>query len=91
VLSLGDYETLLADHGIYAFRRTTADTSALIIFNVGRQPVTVDLTVNAFQGVDRRYQQAWPSGDGTVSMQGGRVRNLVVPARDAVVLVAEIQ
>jgi neopullulanase len=89
VLSLGDYETLLADHGIYAFRRTTADTSALIIFNVGRQPVTVDLTVNAFQGVDRRYQQAWPSGDGVVSMQGGRVRNLVVPARDAVVLVHE--
>jgi glycosidase len=31
VLSLGDYETLQADHGIYAFRRTTDNASALII------------------------------------------------------------
>ncbi len=89
VLSLGDYETLLADHGIYAFRRTTADASALIIFNSDRQPVTVELTVNALQGVDRRYRHVWPSSDGVVPMQGGKVSNIFVPARDAVVLVAE--
>jgi hypothetical protein len=89
VLSLGDYETLQADHGIYAFRRTTDNASALIIFNSSRQPVMVDLTVPALQGVDRRYHHAWPSSAGVMQMQGGKVSNIVVPAREALVLVAE--
>lgn len=89
VLSLGDYETLYADHAIYAFRRTTADASAIIIFNTEHQAETVALTIPALQTVERSYSDVWQTGE--YQMQGGKLSQVVVPARDAVVLVYEAQ
>lgn len=93
VLSLGDYQTLQTDHAIYAFRRTTADASAIIIFNVGHHATTVDLPVDLpvdligkdLHTVDRCYRDVWQNGE--YQMQGGRLPTISVPARDAVVLV----
>ncbi len=88
VLSLGDYETLYADHTIYAFRRTTADASAIIIFNTGHQAVPVNLTVQGLADVTRTYRNVWDTGDH--AMQAGKFANISVPARDAVVLIHEV-
>ena len=87
VLSLGDYETVYADHTIYAFQRTTANASALIIFNNGQQATPVDLTIKSLQGVNRRYRHVWQQGEAEV--RNGKLSKLVVPARDAVVLIYE--
>lgn len=84
VLSMGDYETLYADHTIYAFRRTTADVSAIIIFNTGHHPVTLDLPVPALQDVTCRYDHVWQTGE--QSMVQGKLSKVTVPSRDAVVL-----
>lgn len=79
VLSLGRIATLYADHTIYAFQRTTADASALIIFNNGHQAATVDLAVKALQGVNRRYRHVWQRGE--EEMRDGKLTQVVVPAR----------
>jgi len=89
VLSIGDYETIYADHTIYAFRRTTADTSALIIFNTGHHPVTMDLTVPALHNVTCRYDHVWQTGE--QPMVQGKLRKVAVPGRDAIVLVHEVK
>jgi cyclomaltodextrinase / maltogenic alpha-amylase / neopullulanase len=84
VLSLGDYETLHSDHTLYAFRRTTIDASAIVIFNTGNQAKTVDLTVKAMADVDLCYRDVWHVGD--YQLQGGKLASVTVPARDVVVL-----
>jgi len=87
VLSLGDYETLHADHTIYAFRRTTADASAIIIFNIGHRATSVDLTIANMPASTHTYRNVWDTGEHR--MQAGKLANISVPARDAVVLIAE--
>lgn len=85
VLSLGDYKTLYADRTIYAFQRTTADASAIIIFNSGSQSKRVELTLKEMPTVDRCYHDVWHTGD--YQMHKGKLTNISVPARDVVVLV----
>ncbi|MBX3015126.1 MAG: glycoside hydrolase family 13 protein [Caldilineaceae bacterium] len=87
VLSQGDFETIYADHTIYAFRRTTASTSALIILNAGVQDTTIALTINALQTVTATYTDVWHTGE--YQLQAGQLDAVTVPPRDALVLIHE--
>jgi hypothetical protein len=87
VLALGDFQALYASPEgghLYAFRRDLAGESAIVLFNVGHDAVTINLPVGADRE-GRLYTNHWGSGEYTV--QGGKLKRVHVPARGAAVLI----
>lgn len=84
VLRSGTVETLYADHGIYACLRRIDDAAAVIVFNTRLTPIEITLSDldPAWEGVT--FRDVWHSGQ--VAVTQGSLREVSVPARDAVVL-----
>ncbi len=85
VLATGDFKQLHADKGVYAFRRTQGRQSAIVIFNATSERVVLP-TLLLGDGLDHRSLLAvWNTGD--YAVREGKISNLSIPARDALVLV----
>ncbi|MCL4860990.1 MAG: glycoside hydrolase family 13 protein [Caldilineaceae bacterium] len=83
-LRRGDFRTLHAGQPVYAFRRDWRGESAIVAFNVGHTPATLDLPVN--EGLEGRvFTDVWNGGQHTA--QRGALNGLRIPARAGAVLV----
>jgi len=87
VLRTGDFQILHAEEGMFAFRRQLGDQAAIIIFNRNQAEMTLDLAMTGVGDEGKRFVGTWNDADCQVS--SGVLANLVVPARDALVLVNE--
>jgi alpha-glucosidase len=86
-LRRGDLTWLLAEKGVVAYVRRLGAEVAVVVLNTNRRPVTVDLPVEGHLGEGARLHVVWA---GTcLSVQGGKIEALHVPARSGTVLVAE--
>jgi glycosidase len=84
-LRTGSFEALYADGDVYAFRRKLGEETIIVLFNAGRTPTHVELSLHDAATVDAAFEDAW-QGD-TVKMQGDLLAGLTIPARDVRVLV----
>lgn len=86
VLALGDFRQIHGEQGIFAFRRTLGNQSATVIFNATQESAVLpSLTVG--DDLEHRHLVAvWNNGDYTVNE--GAIKNVAIPCRDALVLVA---
>lgn len=87
VLRTGNFEALFARQNIYAFARRLPGQTAIVIFNAGEEAATVTIPVNnsAEEGV--QFKAAWGAGEASVTHN--RLSGVQVPARQAVVLMAQ--
>lgn len=85
VFSLGGFQALYADQHVYAFRRDLEKQTAVVVFNAGRQAVTVDIPVLKTTEEGRTFTDVWHSGQAVV--KNGKLAGISIAARDAVVLV----
>jgi cyclomaltodextrinase / maltogenic alpha-amylase / neopullulanase len=85
VLSLGSFQALYAEHGLYAFRRDSAQQSALVVFNASHHAATLNLQEVGSHLEGRLLTDVWQSGQWSVRQ--GKLAGLKIPARDAVILV----
>jgi cyclomaltodextrinase / maltogenic alpha-amylase / neopullulanase len=83
-LRLGKFETLYAEGDIYAFARTLENEQIVVIFNVAEECATVDLPLNRLTGMEGVYSAIW--GQGSYIAKGGKLVDVSISARDAVVL-----
>ncbi len=83
-LSLGGFETLVADNQLYAFRRDWEDQTAIVVFNAGRHDAVLDLDKLHADQDGQTFTNVWQTGEYRV--QGGKLAGLQVPARGAAVL-----
>ena len=87
MLSLGDFKALYADNQLYAFRRDWAGQTAVVVFNANLEAAVLDLEGMAANEAGRAFRDVWNIGEYRVA--GGKLASVRVPARDAVVLVAD--
>jgi len=87
MLSLGDFKALYADNQLYAFRRDWAGQTAVVVFNASLEAVVLDLENMAANEAGRTFTDVWNSGQYRVA--DGKLASVRVPARDAVVLIAD--
>jgi hypothetical protein len=76
----------LAAGDIFAFRRQLGDQTALVVFNRGLHKAVVDLEMTDARDEGRAFAGVWHGAHTMVD--SGAITNVVVPARDAVVLVS---
>lgn len=82
VLSLGTYKRLYAEGDVYGFTRKHGDEEALVFFNAGKKPETIQIEASKLSA--DAYQSIW--GDITsYGISDGKL-TVTVPARDASVL-----
>jgi neopullulanase len=91
ILRTGKVRTLYADHGVYACLReaateSTEKDSAVIIYNTRTSPLKVNLNQLGAQYEGATFHSVW-HGESGYLVEQGRLHNVDVPARDAVVLV----
>ena len=86
VLRTGTFEVLYATDGRYVFRRRLGGEEAFVVFNTAPKAAPCTLPVLSSTTV---YTKAWPPDDTPVFRKEGEHLDIEVPARDAVVLVAE--
>jgi neopullulanase len=86
-LSLGGFQALYAQHGIYAFRRDTPEQTVIVALNASRHAARLDLPLDA-AAEGRRYRDVWQQGDYTVHQ--GKITGVTIPAREAAVLIHQV-
>jgi neopullulanase len=91
-LSMGSYQTLLADRAIFAFQRDSVGESVVVIINSDTRSTTVDIApalspagTPVTEGT--RYQNLL-DGAQHLQVQGGHLKAITIPARGAVLLYA---
>jgi len=85
VLRTGEYATLMAEKGLYAFQRTLDWQRAVVVFNTSKEDAVVNLDARVQDGI--RFTDAWNSG-AAYMVQSGKLNGVKIPARSAAVLVA---
>lgn len=83
-LRTGTYETIHADKEHFVFGRTLGDEQLLVIFNVGKSLAQFNLGLPDAFGENSHFSAVW--GEGEYTAQDGRLVDLKVPARAALVL-----
>ena len=86
VLRTGTFRRLHASGGVYAFVRTLPHQCAVVIVNTQRRTAIVDLDVTGIVLTGRVFEGAWNGGHYAVT--GQQLSRVVVPARDAAVLIS---
>ena len=89
VLRTGGFEVVYAEHDVFGFRRSLAQQTALVLFNRGDAATQVDVDLSKAGEEGRHYVGAWNGDSRQVTL--GKLNRITVPARDAVVLVSEIE
>jgi neopullulanase len=84
VLRTGGFHSLLATSGICAYGRALGDDKAVVVFNTNNSPIRVNVPVAEFVEDQTAFTGIWNEGE-YVSQQGA-LREVTVPARDALVL-----
>jgi cyclomaltodextrinase len=85
-LRTGSFHIVYADGDIFAFRRQLGEQTMLVVFNRGVDEITLDLELTDARDEGRCFAGVWNGAASEVT--GGVLANLVVPGRDAVVLVS---
>ncbi len=85
VLRVGEYECLSAADDVFAFQRWMNGSQAIVMFNSSDNQVDFSLTHASFE--QRAYYRVWPENTGQIVQVSDGHLNLVLPPRDAVVLV----
>lgn len=83
-LRRGDYITLYAVGNIYAFARHYEHETMVVAFNVGQEPIALNVPVASLLPDGATLREVWSGETATVS--GGRLRGGTVAGRGAVVL-----
>lgn len=84
VLRGGDFKSLYAENGVYAFSRTKGNDIAVVGLNAGSQDSTVNITLT--DGCELRGCEAvW--GKGPESVSGNLLKAWTIPARSGAVVV----
>jgi neopullulanase len=78
-LRRGEFKSLFAHGKVYAFGRRLAGETLIAVFNTAAEPWEMDLPVGGYLSDGAVLHGAW--GEGTATVQGGRLGGLVVPAR----------
>ena len=86
-LRRGDLTWLLAEEGVVSYVRRLGAEALVVVLNSNRSPVRLDLAVNGHLEDGRCVQEVW--GGRSISVQGGKIEAVRVPARSGTVLVAE--
>ncbi len=86
-LRTGDFHSLsLGDNGLYAFGRVHEKQTAIVVFNTGRQQVTLNLDIPDLGVPGQVWQVAWGPGS-HYEVTYGQVPGLTIPGREAVILI----
>ena len=88
-LRTGTYQTLWADEKRFAFQRKLGHQSAIVAFNTAHDTAHLELDV---EGSSRVYKRVWPHQSENLAPilpVDGKISDLVVEPRAAVVLVGE--
>jgi cyclomaltodextrinase / maltogenic alpha-amylase / neopullulanase len=83
-LRTGKYDCLYAEGEIYAFGRASEDEEMVVIFNAGKERASVELPLSRVTGLEGRFDAVWGKGD--YAARGGKLSGVVVPGREATVL-----
>ena len=83
-LRTGAFKVIHAQKDIFAYERRLGDEVAIVVFNRGRLPATVDLQLPTAADAGRLFQPAWNGAARRVTNQW--LSSIEAPARDAVVL-----
>ena len=83
-LRRGDFQHLFAAHGIVAYGRRLEPETLITMLNSSRQPATVDLPVAGY--LDDGAMLFDIEGGAGLTVAGGHVTGVPVPARDGIVL-----
>jgi neopullulanase len=87
VLRTGTFQNLYAAGMVYAFYRRQNDQDAVVVFNCGETPAGVEISMPEIG--NRQFGQIWPDNvKKTYLVNDGRL-DIVLPARDALVLIGE--
>ena len=86
VLRTGTFQRLHASGGVYAFARTLPQQCAVVIVNTQRRTAIVDLDVTGIVPTGRVFEGVWNGGHYAVT--GQQLSRVIVPARDAAVLIS---
>jgi neopullulanase len=87
VLRVGSFKTLYAAGDVYAFYRKPEQQEALVVLNGGTTQASCQINVTDVTA--REFVQAWPHNKGRVYKTVGDRLEIVLPARDALVLISK--
>ena len=85
-LRTGAFQRLHARGGVYAFIRTLPQQSAVVIVNTQTQTFTLDIDLSGFVVAGKEFEGVWNGG--SYAVKGQRLQRVIVPARDAEVLIS---
>ncbi len=83
-LRTGDFETLHAGQGVYAFARAQGQERLLVAFNAWRRPRQATIPLGRLLSPDGRFRAVWGEGDYTA--HGGALSGVRIPPRSALIL-----
>lgn len=86
-LRTGQFLSLSAMDGVYAFARVLGNQEIIVIFNTDHTPATFDLTLTGNTSLQGLFRAVWNTGNYKLSR--GALHGVTVPARDALILVHE--
>ena len=87
-LRTGTFQRLTAGDGVYAFARTLPGQCAVVIVNTQRRTAIVDLDVTGVVPPGMVFEGVWNGGHYAVT--GQHLSGVIIPARDAAVLVSSV-
>jgi cyclomaltodextrinase / maltogenic alpha-amylase / neopullulanase len=85
-LTRGDFATLYAHEGVYAFGRRSQAEAAVVIFNAGREARVISIDADDWLP-DGAYTDAWSGLPGRVSR--GTLRHVELPPRGGLVFISD--
>jgi neopullulanase len=86
-LRTGTFQTIYATGDVYSFARELPEEKIVVAFNSGTEPVRHRLEVSA--GPQDEYRQVWPLELPPSHTVKSGALDVVIPARDAIVLVKQ--
>jgi neopullulanase len=86
-LRTGTFHTLYADGAIYAFGRTLRSQAAVVVFNAGISPVTLDLPLAGWRHPGQIFEAVWGGGQYVVQQQ--TLPGVTIAARQAVIAISD--
>jgi cyclomaltodextrinase / maltogenic alpha-amylase / neopullulanase len=86
VLRTGTFRTFLARGEIYAFGRALPTQAAVVLFNVGPHPVTLDLPLADWGHAGQVFDGVW--GGGRYIVQQQTLPDMTIPGRQAVIAIS---
>ena len=87
-LRAGAFQRLHASGGVYAFARMLPEQCAIVIVNTQRRTAIVDLDMTGIVPTGMVFEGVWNGGH--YAVKGQRLSRVIVPAREAAVLVSSI-